>query len=111
MVVLDQHRVVEPEAVVAATASAHRILFEGAKSGGGFPGTHYPRRVRSHARHEIPGGGRDPAEPAEKIEGRAFRSEKGARGAADRGENLTCGNVLAIRCVERDMRRAIRSEE
>ena len=38
MVVLDQHRVVEAEAVIGAAAKTHRLLFQGAQAGRGLAG-------------------------------------------------------------------------
>jgi hypothetical protein len=37
VIVLDQHRIIESEAVVRAAAAAHRVFFQRAQAGQGFP--------------------------------------------------------------------------
>ena len=51
VIVLDEHPVVEPQAVVAAAAQAHRVFLQGPPAGGGFPGVHQGGSGPGHLVH------------------------------------------------------------
>ena len=68
VVVLDQHRVVEAEAVVGAAAQPHRLLFEDAQAGGGLAGADDLRLVPGDRIDQRPGRGRDARQAADQVE-------------------------------------------
>ena len=72
MVVLDQHGVIEAEAMVDAAAAAHGIFLEGAQAGRGLPGAADFRLGMGDGLRVMRGQGRDAAQAAEKIQRDAF---------------------------------------
>ena len=68
VVVLDQHRVVEPEAVIGAAAEPHRVLFEGAQSRRGLAGADDPRLVAGDRVDQRARRGGDAGHAAEQVE-------------------------------------------
>ena len=52
VVVLDQNRIIEPEAVIAAAAGADRVFFQRAKSGRGLAGADDLRPRSLHGRYQ-----------------------------------------------------------
>ena len=67
VVVLDQHRVVEAEAVVGAPAQAHRLLFEDAQPRGGLARADDPRLRAGDRIDQRAGRGGDAGEPANEV--------------------------------------------
>ena len=81
VVVLDQHRVIEAEAMVGAAAEPHRLLFEHAQAGRGLAGADDLGLVVADRIGQRAGRGRDARQAAEKVErGRARRRARRARG-------------------------------
>ena len=68
MVVLDQHRVVEAEAVIGAAAQPHRLLFEDAQAGGGLAGADDLRLVPGDRIDQRAGRGGDPRQAADQVQ-------------------------------------------
>ena len=68
MVVLDEHGVVEPEAVVAAAAAADGVLLKGAQPGRGLAGADDAGAVWRDSGDEVARGGGDAAEAAQEVE-------------------------------------------
>ncbi len=111
VVVLDQHAVVEAEAMVAAAAAAHRVLLEGAQPGGGLAGADDARGVRPDRRHQLAGGGGDAGEAAEEVERRALGREEGAGGSAHHRQDLAGDGVAAVGEVDLDRAAGVEQAE
>src|SRR6185436_1889075 len=75
MVVLDEHRVVEAEAVVAAAAGADGVLLERAKAGGGLAGADDAGVGAGDGVDDAAGGGGDAGEVTEEVQRDALASE------------------------------------
>ena len=74
VVVLDQDRVVEAEAVIEAAAAAHRVFLQRAQAGRGLAGAADPRaRCARSASTNARGRGRDAGQMAEEIQRRRAR--------------------------------------
>ena len=65
MVVLDQHGVVQPEAMIEAAAAAHRIFLQRAQAGRGLAGAADAHVGAGDAAHEFMRGRRDAGQMAE----------------------------------------------
>ena len=83
VVVLDQDRVVEPEAVVEAAAAAHRVFLERAQPGRGLPGAADAGLAGPDLAHIGSGGGGDAGQMLDEIERHALRRQHRARVAVD----------------------------
>ena len=101
VVVLDQHRVVEAEAVIVAAAATHRVFFQRAQSRRGLARANDARLGMRDAGHELGGSGGDAGEMAEKVERDTLGAEDGAGIAGNRHQ---LGAGLDRRAVAR-MRR------
>ena len=106
VVVLDQHGIVEAEAVVAAPARAHRVFLRRAEPWKGLARIRHTRAEGAHSLDDGGGCGRDPGEMAEKVERGPLGGEDGARRAADAGDRLAGADAAAVgpRNGERDRR-------
>ena len=83
VIVLDQHRVIEAEAVIAAAAGAHRIFLQRAQARRRLARADDLRLVPATACDEARGRGGDAAEMAEKIQRDALGRQDAARRAGD----------------------------
>ena len=102
VVVLDQNRVVETEAVIEAAAATHRIFLQRAQPRRGLAGAANPRACVSDQLYEGRRLGRDAGQVAEEIERGALGGEQGARIRLD-GHQLGLGfNGGAVALVRGD---------
>ena len=89
VIVLDQHRVEQSDAMVRRAAGAHRVFLERAQRRRGLSGVEHgdppARRVDESARAR-----RDAREPLEKIERGALRGQAAPRRTDDFGDFLAC---------------------
>ena len=69
VIVLDQNRIEQAEAVVAPSAAPDRVLFQGAPAGSGLARVVNRGAGAGDRRDEPRRQGRDPAQPLEKVEG------------------------------------------
>ena len=99
VVVLDQHGVVQAEAVIPPAAAAHRVFLQGPPAGGRLAGV-VDRRAGAGGRgHEPRGQGRDPAEPLEEVQQRAFQGQQRSHGPGQPGHDRTGLESVAVRLV------------
>ena len=84
VVVLDQDRVIEAEAVIEAAAAAHGVFLERAQPRRGLARAADARAVAGGAADEFMRRGRDAGQMAEKVERHALGGEHRARRAGDR---------------------------
>jgi len=101
VVVLDQHAVIEAEAMVRAAAARHGVLLEEAQIGRGLTRVEDHRPVRLHRLDESRGQRGDAAHPLHEIEGGAFRRQDRGRLALDRQDRAAGFNRLAVRHDDR----------
>ncbi len=90
VVVLDQHRVVQAVAMVAAAAHPHRVLLDGAQPGQGLARAGHLAMRMGDGVGDGGGGGGHAAQVAEEVQRRAFGRQHAARRAFDKGD-LTAG--------------------
>ena len=104
VVVLDQNRIIEPEAVIAAAAGADRVFFQRPKSGRGLAGADDLRPRSLHGRYQRGCCRRNAAQMAEKIKGRSLAGEQTARGPIDFSDDISGRDRAAVRPLspERD---------
>ena len=96
VVFLDQHRVVQADAVVGAAAGAHRVLLRQAQARQRLARVD---DLRARAAHRIDVGrglGRDRAEQLQEVERRALGRQQRAGGAFDLQHHLVGGAALAF---------------
>ena len=103
VIVLDQHRVVEAEAVIEAAAAAHGVFLQRAQPGRGLARADDARLGVGDARDERRGRGGDARQVAEEIERGAFGAENGARIARDRHQLGAGRDRRAVARVRRDL--------
>ena len=96
VVVLDQHRVVQAEAVIGAAAQPHRLLFEDAQAGGRLAGADDFRLVTGDRIDQRPRRGRNPGQAADQVQRGPLAGEHGARVARDAGDRLTALDAGAV---------------
>ncbi len=96
VVFFDQHRVVQTQAVVAATAHAHRVFLRQPQARQGFAGVHDLRPRACHALHVARGLGGHGAQGLQKVERGALGAQQGARLAFDAQHHLVGGAALAL---------------
>ena len=88
MVVLDQHRVIQPEPVVAAPAYPQGVFLCGAQARHGFPGA-ADARFRARDRADDRGGRRgDAAEMAEEVQRHALGGQNAPSRPGDLGDDI-----------------------
>jgi hypothetical protein len=103
VVVLDQDRIVEPEAMIEAAAAAHRVFLERAQAGRGLAGA-ADAQSSAGGMADIIGGERgDAGQPADKVQGGALTGQHRARRARNRQQVLTGGNRRAVANMRLDM--------
>ena len=96
VVVLDQHRVVEAEAVIEAAAAAHRVFLERAQPRRGLAGAADACLGVADLRH-VSGGERGHArEAAEEIQRRALGRKDRRGGTFDLGEQRSRRDLVAV---------------
>ena len=99
VIVLDQNRIEQTEAVVVPSAAPHRVLFQGTPAGSGLARVIDRGPGAGDRRDEPRRQGRDPAEPLEKVEGGPLHRQQGthrpvhARDQAARLEGIAVGQV------------------
>ena len=96
MVVLDQHRIVEAEAVIGAAAQPHRLLFEDAQPGGRLAGTDDFRLVTGDRVNQRAGCGGDAGEPRNQVQRGALGRQYRPRPAGDPGHRLASLDAAAV---------------
>ena len=79
VVFLEHGRVIQPEAVVGAAATAHGVFLQHPQSRGGFPGVHQPHTRASQFGHQGRGGRGHPRQPHGQVEGCALPRHQGRR--------------------------------
>ena len=83
MIVLDQHRVIQPEAVIEAAAAAHGIFLQDAQTGQGLAGADDARLGALHRLHQRRRRRGDAGQMAQEIQRHPLGRENGAGRAAD----------------------------
>ncbi len=96
MIVLDQHGVIQPEAVIGAAACTHRIFLQCAHAGNGFTGTADARLVPLNCGNHAGRGRGNAGQMPEKIQRRAFRRQRRAGRALYDGNHITGGKRIAV---------------
>ena len=81
MIILDEHRVVQPQPVIAAAAHAHRILIEQPQPRRRLPRIDQPRPIRRRNRREPRRPRRDPRHMLEQIQREPLARQHSARRA------------------------------
>ncbi len=81
VVVLDQDRIVEAEAMIEAAAAAHRIFFQRAQAGGGLAGAADAQFGAGGVAHVIRCQRGDAGQPADKIQRGALAGQHRSRRA------------------------------
>ena len=100
VVVLDQHRVIEPEAVIEAAAAAHGVFLQRPQPGRGLARADDARLGMGDAPHEFGRAGGDAGEVAEEIQRGTLCGQDGAGVAGNRhqaGPGLDRHAVAAVR--------------
>ena len=111
VVLLHEHAVEEPEAVVHRSAGEDRVLLEHAQPGRGLPGVEDVDAGPFDRLHEGAGHGGDPGEVLEEIERHALGGENGARGSLERGERRVERDRASIGARPRDLHLRIQLAE
>ena len=111
MIVFDQHRVVQAEAMVGSAAAAHGVLFENAQAGCRFARADDVSGMLRHRIHQNPGCAGDAAEPAKNVERRAFAGKHRAGPACDRGDRFTRLHPLAVGNAHVELRGCVQERE
>ena len=109
VVVLDQDRIVEPEAVIEAAAAAHGIFLERAQARRGLAGA-ADAQLRAGGMAHIIGGERgDAGQPADEIQRGALAGQHRARRARNRQHVHAGGDgrAVAIMRLDVDIRRQL----
>jgi hypothetical protein len=102
VVVLDQDRIVEAEAMIEAAAAAHRVFFERPQPRRGLARAADAGVRAGDAAHEFMRRGRHARKAAEQIERHAFGGEHRAGGPVDGHQRgLGCG-AHAVTAIGRD---------
>ena len=96
MRVLDQHRVVQPHAVVDRAAHAGRVLLDGAQSRGGLAGVEDLGLGAVDRLHVLGGHGRDPAQVLQEVETDTLRGHHAARRSEEPRDDLIRLDLLAV---------------
>ena len=99
VVVLDQDRVVEAEAVVGAAADAHRVLLEGAQARRRLAGAGDARAVRRDRPRQVAGRGGDAAQAAEQVERHALAGEERAGRPSTRASTAPASTSAPSSCA------------
>ena len=107
MVVLDQDRIIQAEAMIGPAAASHGILFERPQARCGFAGVCDAGARPGYGVDEILGQGGDPAETAQQGHTGPLGREDCARVAADLGKRRPCRHDLAIVNQRRELHRRI----
>ena len=95
MIVLDERRIVEAEAMVGAAARPHRVFLERTQERRRLARADDARLGMRDRRDEPRGGGGDAAEPADEIERHALGRQHAARGSLDRRDRSRRGATRA----------------
>ncbi len=103
VVVLDQHRVVEAEAVIEAAAAAHRVFLQRPQSRRGLARADDARLGVGDARDELRGGGGDAGKMAEEIERDTLGAENGAGIAGNRHQLGPARDRRAVARMRHDL--------
>ncbi len=103
MIVLDQHRVVEAEAVIEAAAAAHRIFLQGAQPRRGLAGADQAGVGAFQLVDQRSCRGGDAGQMAGEIQRGAFGCEHRARIAGDRHQRGLLGNGVAVARMRDDL--------
>jgi len=96
VVVLDQHGIIQPEAMIAAAAGAHRVFLQRAQPRRRLAGTDDLRLGAVHCANERSRRGRDAAEMTEKVQCRPLAGQQAARGTFDGGDDVTRRDHAAV---------------
>ena len=79
VIVLDEHGVVQSEAVIGATTAAHGVFLQHPQTGGGFAGANDARGIALHGLHQALGGAGDAGKASQKVERNAFGTQQATR--------------------------------
>ena len=88
MIVLDQHRVIQPEAVIETAATAHRIFLQDSQTGQGLAGADDTGPGAFDGIHQGCGRRRHAGQMAREIQRHPLGGEDGAGGAGNRGQHI-----------------------
>jgi hypothetical protein len=103
VVVLDQHGIVEAEAVVETAAAAHGVLLQGAQARRRLAGAANAHARARDAAHEFMRRRRHSGKMADEIERHPFGGKHGAGGTRDRHERGLRRDGGAITRMGRDL--------
>ena len=96
VVVLDQDRVIEAEAVIDPAAATHRVFLQRAQAGRGLAGIDDPRARAFHGVHIGPGQGGDARQTAHQVQRHALGAQQGASIGVDPGEPGPGADLSAV---------------
>ena len=111
MVFLDQDRIVETHAVIAASAAAHRVLLRRAQARNGLAGVEQGDGQAGDALAVALCGGCRARQCLQEIERRAFAAEQGAHRALDGAEGFARHHRFPVLPVPLDGDRRIEGAE
>src|SRR6266568_4339596 len=96
MVVLDEHQIVEADAMVASAAAGHGVFLEAPPTGRGFARVENLRVCSANCRYESGCERRHARKPLNEIERHAFSGENGPRRAGNLQQSCALSCTLAI---------------
>ena len=111
VVVLDQHRVVQAEAMIAAAAHAHGVFLQGAQARHGLARAGHARAIRRHGPRDRCGGGGDAAQVAQEVQRHALGRQHGAGAALDARDLRARLQHAAVRARHAEADRRIQRAE
>src|SRR5262249_16549308 len=101
VIVLDEHRIKQPGAVICGTARAHGVLFQHTQGRCGFPGVENDHSSTRRG-NEPTGAGRDARQALNKVEGGSLAHEERACRCDDVGNRLARCATFAVMLMSRD---------
>ena len=102
VVVLNQHGIEEPDAMIGRASHCHGVFFERAQRWRRLSGVEHGDASAGRV-HERTGARRDAGETLQKIERGALPHQESARAAAHLGDLFASGTAIAIVLADRDL--------